>query len=670
MIKQNIKTPILLAILLSIILPQILCAMDMPEILAMRDGDTIALMRTKALTKGEFWTVALLHMGDTLQVGADRIQMDEAPGKLAGILGDRYPIWLERTESTTEKTLLHRLASPNSGAALLALSDPNVASVIGRLVRDTLFTSENTRRYLLQTGKSLSGTILNQREITLDVLNEELRPPLSISVEIQDVGLSVKWNYSRWSGDPSDTVIGFHVYRLQGDTQELIGDDDLVWRNEKLKEITINDVWAPLDVLLIYEVRAVNFLGREGSGTRSAQTTLRDTKSPGSPLDLRVVEENGAILVSWRPPADLDLLNYQVERRVGNSGEFQALPEQTNSANRNWLRDADLVTGQQYFYQARAIDKAGNTSEYSNTANLQVKQGSRPLAPRDFRATLPESLNDSQPDHILLSWKPVIQDGISHLNLLRLNKNGSWDIFNTHDPLDSLSADAGEHIAGLSPGSQLYYRILAIDAIGREGIVAECSILLPDLTPPAPPAYLSVSRQSDGRQYLSWQPSPDSDIFRYGVIRRSVPSIDTLWVNADRQSMVNEIASEDGEVVYSLVSQDSAGNIGMAGNHAKAKIGDTFSPAAPENVIAAVVDAGIRIQWTFLGNAAQMSVLRSSRADGQFVEIGKVGLDQENLLDPNGETGDWYRVISIDSSGNKSKASRAVQAKLYRGVQK
>jgi hypothetical protein len=95
-------------------------------------------------------------------------------------------------------------------------------------------------------------------------------------------------------------------------------------------------------------------------------TTPVDTFPPQPPADLSLLQSEGKITVQWSPVAAVDLAGYIVLRSEGPTPDFQPLM-QTPITETNYT-DATTKLGVRYTYAVIAVDKAGNRSAPSATA--------------------------------------------------------------------------------------------------------------------------------------------------------------------------------------------------------------------------------------------------------------------------------------------------------------
>jgi hypothetical protein len=136
--------------------------------------------------------------------------------------------------------------------------------------------------------------------------------------------------------------------------------------------LTVPEIALPVEfgVERCYIVRTAVVMGTatvESAPVGPACTTAVDTFPPAPPANLSLLPTEGKITVQWDAVPAADLAGYVVLRAEGGSTTFQPLM-QTPIADTNYT-DATTKVGTRYTYGVIAVDKAGNRSAPSNTAD-------------------------------------------------------------------------------------------------------------------------------------------------------------------------------------------------------------------------------------------------------------------------------------------------------------
>jgi hypothetical protein len=173
--------------------------------------------------------------------------------------------------------------------------------------------------------------------------------------------------------------------------------------------------------------------------------------------------------------------------------------------NRLYTYDDDLRAGVIYRYRVYPYNSKGIQMDGSNVFSLTWLKP--PGKPRGVAAAEEDS-------KILLSWERT--DELSY-NVYRWD-NGTYPLF----PRNSGPLAAALFTDGPVQNGKTYnYEVRAVKMEGTTPLEGEGATILAtprDKTPPAPPATPKLS-MGDGGVFLSWAPSPESDLAGYNVYR-------------------------------------------------------------------------------------------------------------------------------------------------------
>ncbi len=179
----------------------------------------------------------------------------------------------------------------------------------------------------------------------------------------------------------------------------------------------------------------------------------------------------------------------------------------------------------------------------------------------------------------------------------------------------SLVADAGyRSIAGRLPagtrqweetiddGRLHYYRVAAVDSVGRRVRSTPRSIMLIDSMPPAPPEGLTMEVDREGAVLLTWRANTEPDFASYRIFfahgpkalpqrKNRFPVRDTAFV--DTLNLVNYGDS----AYYRLAALDIRGNVSELSAPVALALPDVAVPLAPVLVSAEGDTSGVRITF-------------------------------------------------------------------------
>jgi hypothetical protein len=184
-------------------------------------------------------------------------------------------------------------------------------------------------------------------------------PPINLADGYNETSLRMTWT-------PTAPAQNYQVYRTDAAGKETGPPVTSI-------PLTVPEITIPVEfgVERCYEVRTALVIGLtatvESAPVGPICTTAVDTFPPAPPAQLSLLPSDGKINVQWEAVTAGDLAGYVVLRAEGGSTAFQPLM-QTPIAETNYT-DATTKVGTRYTYAVIAVDKAGNRSAPSNTAD-------------------------------------------------------------------------------------------------------------------------------------------------------------------------------------------------------------------------------------------------------------------------------------------------------------
>ncbi|WP_329533122.1 PA14 domain-containing protein [Streptomyces sp. NBC_01450] len=231
-------------------------------------------------------------------------------------------------------------------------------------------------------------------------------------------------------------------------------------------------------------------------------TATVDKVKPLTPTGTSVSYDTagGNTRLSWAKNKEMDLAGYRVYRRLKGSTTWTRL---TTTAAVSYT-DTPPATGDTYYYEVRAYDKAGNES--TGTADQAVTTVDRTAlaAPAGLIAT---SLSRG----LQLDWNGVT-GAVSYRVYRATSENGVYGEVGRTDKPSYLDTSAVESVT-------YYYRVTVLDAAGNESARSTAAAgEREDLTPPPAVTGLTVTPTEYGFE-LEWDKNPAADLGRYTVYR-------------------------------------------------------------------------------------------------------------------------------------------------------
>ncbi|MEU2223280.1 PA14 domain-containing protein [Streptomyces sp. NPDC018347] len=253
----------------------------------------------------------------------------------------------------------------------------------------------------------------------------------------------------------------------------------------------------------------VDFVNWTGAANVSFAYTPRTTAAvdkvkPLVPAGLSVTYDaaTGRAKVGWSKNNEMDLAGYRVYRRL-KGFPYEAAPLAGTTAT--GFTDTTLpVTGDTYYYEVRAFDKAGNES--AGTADKPVTTADRtaPGAPAGLEVT-----DASEQGGLRIGWS--VELGAASYRVYRATSaDGNYTRLGE-------TTEESYRDTTAAVGTRYSYKVTAVDAAGNESArSAALTGARRDDTPPPPVTGLKATPTDYGFE-LTWDPNPAPDLLRYSV---------------------------------------------------------------------------------------------------------------------------------------------------------
>ena len=165
--------------------------------------------------------------------------------------------------------------------------------------------------------------------------------------------------YLQWDESPDNEIIGYETYF--GTSH----DDVVLYDTSYAAADTVYD----LEENITYYFAVAGVTADGGRSLIEEYVPLTTRSVPIRPDTLIVMPEPGRLLVQWETVPEMDFDFYQVYRRVGDQGEFQAYQEIYDGLQ---FIDEGLESNVRYYYYVTQIDTTGLESEPSNADYSKV----------------------------------------------------------------------------------------------------------------------------------------------------------------------------------------------------------------------------------------------------------------------------------------------------------
>jgi Fibronectin type 3 domain-containing protein len=213
-------------------------------------------------------------------------------------------------------------------------------------------------------------------------------------------------------------------------------------------------------------------------------------------------------------------------------------------------------------------------------------------------------------------------------------------------------------------GATYYYRIVAVNQRGEEGLPRFSQAVVFRGGPPPPPSALNATLKT-GRIILKWSGSPAASGYQ---IERSIAGKEWTILNnvVNGEPQFEDIYPSDamGTFRYRVISWSTDDQRSVPSDVLEVRLPDTAPPLTP--VINSISGEGgkVTLHFTAMGGSGDASgffVLKSltRKEPGEIVNATPLAATAEQLIDPDVEAGVTYlyRVYAVDRAGNRSVPS-------------
>jgi titin len=310
----------------------------------------------------------------------------------------------------------------------------------------------------------------------------------------------------------------------------------------------------------VYRIYAITTFGQSEKPSSETTVTLKSASSssaPGAPPGLSATAVSPTqVNLSWSAPSNnggYSITGYKIEVKKG-AASYSTLTASTGNSTTTYAH-AGLVTGTTYSYKVYAINSIGTStaSPEASTTPTTTSISSSPAPPTGLIAT------SSSATQINLSWSAPSNIGGAPITGYKIEAKkgpGSYEVLvaNTASTVTSYAH------AGLTTGTQYYYRVYAINSIGTSSPSGESSATPKETTIPT----LTGFAIAPTKIYLSWTAPSQTYKQSIGGYKIEQKLGDSYKVINDNTGNVNSFTINDvitGKTyIYTITAIFSAGS--------------------------------------------------------------------------------------------------------------
>lgn len=363
----------------------------------------------------------------------------------------------------------------------------------------------------------------------------------------------------------------------------------------------------------------------------------------------------GKAKIAWSRNKEMDLAGYRVYRRLKGTS-FGGTPL-TTTASTSYTDSTLPKTGDVYYYEVRAYDKADNRSGGSSDQGVTTVDTTAPAAPTGVEDNW--SIDDVTTAYV--SWNANTE---SDLAGYRVYRSTAYPVALTAANLVSGPTPiAGSNYVEDLPttGETFHYVVTAVDTHGNASLpsrTAEYSSHDIDTTAPvfAPNDLTAVDGERGVTLNWSWTEDADDDIAQFYVFR------DGAGLASAGESFVDTEIERSTTHTYWVRAVDRHGNVGPVSNKVTIDhVGDYTAPAAVTGLTATAEENGVRLDWddSTAEDFANHRIHRGVYADGTWtytditdsLPFGTIWSQNRDVNLPDGERL-RYVVVAVDKDGN------------------
>ena len=363
---------------------------------------------------------------------------------------------------------------------------------------------------------------------------------------------------------------------------------------------------------------------------------VSDIYSVGAPLAPVVTASNiaasGKVKLSW--PAVSGATKYQVYRSTSKNGTYKLL----NTVTTTTYQNLSVSAGSKYYYKVKAVDAAGNSSEFSNIVSIVV----------DLARPSVTASNIADSGKVQLKWGAV--DGATGYEIWRsTSKNGSYTKLNT------VTTTSYKNLS-VSAGQSYYYKVRAI--CKNSDATSVCSVPVYITVDLARPSVTASNIADSGKVQLKWNAVDGAT--GYEIWRSTSKNGSYTKLNTVTSTSYKNLSVSAGQSYYykvRAICKNSA-----ATSVCSVPVYITVDLERPNVTISLTSAGNPLLSWDAVPGAAGYEIWRSTKKDGSYTKLRAVS--GTVCSDSTATAGQvyYYRVRAIHKNSSAHSALSTVDS--------
>ncbi len=582
------------------------------------------------------------------------------------VIAPDTPVFVEATPQSSTSVYLRWGQVTDTGGAPNYYIDiyRNGVKIITVSGTSTTYTDNNCQpntqyTYYLKSRDSVGNVSAASSSITVTTPESEqdtTPPSIPTGLTVVSTGenfIAIKWDPSTDTGGSG--LGGYKIYR-----------GALEIATVDASTTTYTDLGLEPDTEYVYHLRAFDNAGNysDFSDALIARTRAQvgDTTPPTIPQNLQAQTiDDTSIKLTWSASTDTGgsgLAGYRIYREdVNNYGTAIAFVDASTTEYTN----TGLQPGTTYRYKIKAVDNAGNTSDFSAVAEATTTDSSvdtqNPTAPTNVQLTA------LSPSDARISWDASTDNvAVDYYEIYQVTP--STNPFQDYDyTLIGETPETTYVISGLSPGETYNFCVRAVDTSGNKSRYSEIKeVTMPnasdDHNPPTPPQNLRFVSVTSTSVIITYDPAIDNES---GVKQYHIFKNGTEIAQTDALSYEDTDVQPNETYEYYVKAEDWNSNISEASNIISTivPLEDNEPPSTPANLTYIATPDHVILTWGMsYDDISGVDHYEIQKVNTPFKSKGDAYATtiETTFTDENVVVGSKYiyYVFAVDRAGNKS----------------